>query len=47
MTGLPATEPDSAWVEAADRLLYEAKADGRDRVAAAAGGPGLESLAMA
>jgi len=33
-TGLAGTEPDSAWVGAADRLLYEAKAGGRNRAAA-------------
>ncbi len=36
VAGAAGGEPDSAWIEAADRLLYEAKAAGRDRVAARA-----------
>jgi diguanylate cyclase (GGDEF)-like protein len=37
VAGAAGTEPDGAWVEAADRLLYDAKASGRDRVAAREG----------
>jgi diguanylate cyclase (GGDEF)-like protein len=34
VAGRAGDEPDSAWIEAADSLLYDAKAAGRNRVAA-------------